>query len=1046
MKILTLFPRAAVLLLAVLWQVTSASAICDPIYDYEIVDGTLVFDNLTECEGGIYCWYIDDVLQVIDPEFSWTPESAGDYEICLNITYEGCSNWYCEEVVVTEEDCSPCHLDIVTHDCGDCFYVFQADFDFDGDISWLLSDGTLSDGETLLHQFDGPGTYSVCAMSTNDACGSVSECLTITTDCSDAPDCEGGAIVATDLGDCTHLIAIEGVADDAEVQWFVNGWDYGYSLSWYYSSYFEETLEIVAVVTTSDCPDGYEISTSLDLEGCGWSCWEYYEIGVIEQGDCSATLEAFGLYEFDYVEWYVNGAYYSSEFSISVEAETGQTSVLVEAWVFPEGCTEGVWLSYVVDFSNCWNPCDEEFGIIEENTSDCSSSFSVSNWNAYGLWWYVNGEFISDGPYFELTNTTGVAMTYEVMVDGFIEGCDGLYAEVIYVVLESCEPSCDVVYPVDFIQYTWDCSGALEIVGLESTYPVIWTVNGQTYTTDGNVLEYFEFEGATTLEVIVSYVPPGCTEYVSLDEYFDTDDCFDPCEWTPELYVEFQDDCEIGLFVWADGLYGQDWFVNNVYVSSDEFFQFQNTTGEDGVFEITVLPYVEGCPISNAITYTVTLLSCTDPCFDYYALEAFFDVENCTVTFTIPGLEVEDENPIQWWVAGTLYTSIENTLTIDMPEGEELYVNPQFIPAGCTFYTEVEGGYTVPDCGYDCDIWAGYEQCDDQLWLYSESGVEIDWYIDDQYLGTGSEWFTVLDYEGPLQVCACSNSENCDNCECFTVEYFICPEPIVSYVVDGEELHVFATLASDAITWTFYGNGVYENQTGMSPGPFTFDGPGTYTLCYYDLDCPSSCGDCIIIETPETEDCIPFTATVDVAFGPGVPPAFIWDLVLTTDLGEWIDSVQVVYDPTLDQFSADFCLPEGCYEFELMGPLWLEDYVEVVLDGVSSQVYLEYQETHIIGFALGDVECDFDGLVGEPMVALEAAPNPVMEGGILTVEITGKGASHLQIQDLNGRVVHAIPNPAAVERISTSGLSDGLYVLSVRTPAGIVTKKVIIGG
>ena len=1042
MKILTLFPRAAALLVLMLWQLNPVQASCEPFYTFNIEEGTFVFDNLTACDGGIYCWYVDDVLQVIDPEFSWTPAEAGDYEVCLNITYEGCSNWYCEELVVTPEDCSPCHIDIVSHDCGECFYVFQAEYEFEGDISWLISDGTVADGETLLHQFDAPGTYTICAMATTDACGSVSECFTVTTDCEAGNSCEGGAIVVSEDSDCTYLITVEGAADNAEIHWFVNGWDYGYSTSWYYSAYFEETLSIVAEITTPDCPEGYSIDYVVDLEGCGWSCWEYYEIVTLEESDCTAYLSVEGVYTINYVDWYVDGEYVSSEYDLAIEAQTGQTSVLVEAWVFPEGCEEGVWLNTVVDFSECWDACDEEFGIIEQPLTDCSTYLSVTNWNAYGLWWYVNGEFYTDGPGFDLINTTNSVMTYEIMVDGFIEGCSGLFEETYVVVLEPCDVVCDVVYPVTFTQYTWDCAGSLEIVGLESTYPVTWMVNGVTYTTEGNFLEYFDLISGETFEVVVSYVPAGCTEYISLDEYFYADDCFDPCEVEPELFVEYQEDCEIGLFVWGNGLYGQDWYVNNEYVSSDSFFFFQNMTGEANVFDITVVPYIEGCPISNAISYTVTLLPCNDPCNDFYQLEADFNVDLCTVTFTIPGLEVDE--PIQWWLEGEVYTTEVNTLTIDMPEGDVFYINPQFTPAGCTWNTEIVGTFDVPECINDCNVWVGYELCDDQLWLYGESFVELDWYLNDEYIGSGQDAYAVLSGDGPQIVCACTNSPTCDNCECITIDYFSCPEPIVSYIVEGDELFAIASFASDAIAWTFYGNDTYQTGEGLYPDAFTLNGAGTYTLCYWDLECPTSCGDCMVIEIGE-EDCIPFTAQVDLALPPGIPLEFIWELIVTTDLGEWIDSVQVVYDPEMDLLEADFCLPEGCYEFELQGPIWLEDYVAVVLDGASYQEYIEYEETHVLAFSLGDVDCGFIDPI-EPMVALEAAPNPVLEGGILTVSITGKDASFLQLQELNGRVVHSIPNPQAVERISTSGLADGLYVLSVRTPAGLVTRKVIIGG
>lgn len=732
-----------------------ASACCEPYYTYNIEDGTWVFDNLTECEGGIYCWYVDGVLQVIDSEFSWTPAEPGDYEICLNLAYEDCSNWYCEDLEVSEEDCSPCHLTVNSHDCGDCIFLFSTEYDFEGDITWLLSDGTTASGDVLLHTFAGPGTYTVCAMATTDLCGSISECFMVTTDCEGGePLCEGGNIQVNPYGDCVWEMTATDLPEGAELSWTLNdGW-WGNDLTSYYTAYGEETVQVELFITSPACPDGYLLSTSFVTETC--------------------------------------------------------------------------------------TTCDQQVSVEYENLESCSAGLYVVDDLLSGQEWYVNGEYYSSQSYIEIQNNTGALQVYEITVYPYIEGCPDVEPITEILTLEPCAFDCG---PYELIanQDVDECWVQLEIPGTD-TEIVVWYVNDQVYTTTGGSL-------------------------------------------------------------WLDA----DWLAPGVTVTAQ--------------FELF------GCGLISVDAF-VPITDCGQPCDESF--EMYFTQDGCAGYFEIPGLPEDVE--VFWSVNESTYTTQGGVLQADLSDVPDVMTaTASFALPGCdeAFLSSI---FTViSPCGVDCEIWASYEACDADVWLFGYGTGSVDWFIEGEYVGSGEQ----VDWQAPgpgvYEVCACLESATCGGtCECFPVEIGDCPAPDYQTFLDGDMLHVEVSTDLDNLQWTFYGNGAYETYTGSAPDAFYIDGPGDYTLCVWNLDCPNDCGDCSTIT------------------------------------------------------------------------------------------------------------------VTEPLVALSAWPNPAAAGTGVTVEITTDNATLLTLRDLHGREIDRISHPNSREFIATAELPSGIYLLELQTPGGRETLRLFV--
>lgn len=732
-----------------------ASACCEPYYTYNIEDGTWVFDNLTECEGGIYCWYVDGVLQVIDPEFSWTPAEPGDYEICLNIAYEGCSNWYCEDLEVSEEDCSPCHLTVNSHDCGDCIFLFSTEYDFEGDITWLLSDGITASGDVLLHTFAGPGTYTVCAMATTDLCGSISECFTVTTDCEGGePLCEGGNIQVNPYGDCVWEITATDLPEGAELSWTLNdGW-WGNDLTSYYTAFGEETVLVELFITSPACPDGYLLSTSFVTETC--------------------------------------------------------------------------------------TTCDQQVSVEYENLESCSAGLYVVDDLLSGQEWYVNGEYYSSQSYIEIQNNTGALQVYEITVYPYIEGCPDAAPITEILTLEPCAFDCG---PYELIanQGVGECWVQLEIPGTD-TEIVVWYVNDQVYTTTGGSL-------------------------------------------------------------WLDA----DWLAPGVTVTAQ--------------FELF------GCGLISVDAF-VPITDCGQPCDESF--ELYFTQDGCAGYVEIPGLPEDVE--VFWSVNESTYTTQGGVLQADLSDVPDVMTaTASFALPGCDEAFLSNTFTVISPCGVDCEIWASYEACDTDVWLFGYGTGSVDWFIEGEYVGSGEQ----VDWQAPgpgvYEVCACLESATCGGtCECFPVEIGDCPAPDYQTFLDGDVLHIEVSTDLDNLQWTFYGNGVYETYTGSAPDAFYIDGPGDYTLCVWNLDCPNDCGDCSTIT------------------------------------------------------------------------------------------------------------------VTEPLAALSAWPNPAAAGVGVTVEITTDNAILLTLHDLHGREIDRISHPNPREFIATAELPSGIYLLELQTPGGRETLRLFV--
>lgn len=610
--------------------------LCLPDFDYSWEENTIVFDNLTICDGGIYCWYVDGVLQVIDPEFSWVPPGPGSYELCLNISYNGCSEWHCEDIEVTEDDCSPCHLNLDTHDCGDCTFIFSADPDFETEVTWLISDGTTFTGNVLLHTFDAPGTYTACATGTGDACpAGASECFTVTTSCESLEPCDPQAYqLVFEEDSCSAAIELVAPGGYASVYWTVDGADAGSGQDVLYlenSTTDWVTHYIEAVVVSANCPDGVTLWEVVSIAPCYAPCASNYALNIAWLDWCTYEVFVDGLENTDaLVEWTVNGEPYTVEIGASwvLEADPGGGDYDITATFFDPECGELVTLDYWFYSWPCeTDPCPEFQLISYQDTSNCQIFFEVLGWDpnwSSGITWNINNW---------VTSTDGNVASYDVFpglndvyvsASFFSESCGEEITLDASFLVQPCGDPCPE-YALTAYQDT-TCGVWLEIPELSNepywNTNVEWVVNGVSFVGDGPWAYYTSDGLEQTLVFEATFWSEACGELITVTEVVVLEGCGSDCDVYIETFTCFPE-----LYMYGEGGNGQpvDWYVDDVFVGTGyEAFDIPSGSVAEvcGCVETAACGYVCECqPVDLWACYVPDFTLSVDGDFIHVELE-----------------------------------------------------------------------------------------------------------------------------------------------------------------------------------------------------------------------------------------------------------------------------------------------------------------------------------------------------------------------------------------------------------------------------------------
>ena len=230
-----------------------------------------------------------------------------------------------------------------------------------------------------------------------------------------------------------------------------------------------------------------------------------------------------------------------------------------------------------------------------------------------------------------------------------------------------------------------------------------------------------------------------------------------------------------------------------------------------------------------------------------------------------------------------------------------------------------------------------------------------------------------------------------------------------------------------------------NNRMQNSYGTIAYDSHGGWWLAQYRAGAGGTAVPTLIHATNDVED---YNAGSDYPSGYQGVTAVSVDgsvLVLGTEAGK-----ALVFDATYDENNKPTLTPK--YTITWGGTsAYLQD---AAFDAAGNLYLISNGNERLVIFSLPKADNSFttrvslDNITSIPVVKpieLNIYPNPVVSDFI----IEGNNLKDYTIYDLSGKMVSAGKFNSDNQRISTSGLNTGVYVLQVRTAEGVVVKRII---
>lgn len=360
--------------------------------------------------GGSGCEYILSICDYTEGEsvewtfsdgtsseghFTWhTFPEDGIYEACATYVSPTCPDTAVLCTAVEVEGCGPCPLEVVilnsaTEDEG---WILEAVGMPPGTVvSWLDAEGALISESVELY-FSGEGT--VCAVYESEDCPEgVEACIELELP---EPEC-GVEVTITPLGECGQYLAqYEGEPGPGDVMWYLDG-----DLVQTGGSGFDFALDsaqvavLCAVATGADCPEGEEVCTEVQNEGCE-PCLNEDEAELMVlpldgEAPCSVMLLLEMMQPNDfYIFWDFGDGITTTDaylFTNHQYSESGTYEVC--ATVFSPGCLEGATWCIDVEVEGCDQPCEPIAVTVAPNEGASGYYF----WSGYADNWAQEGVF-----------------------------------------------------------------------------------------------------------------------------------------------------------------------------------------------------------------------------------------------------------------------------------------------------------------------------------------------------------------------------------------------------------------------------------------------------------------------------------------------------------------------------------------------------------------------------------------------------------------------------------------------------------------------------
>jgi PKD repeat protein len=982
--------------------------------------------------GASIAWFPDGPegsIVVIDTLINFFP-GAALYNVCMAYQSELCpsGNQVCQIVAVAPCNECPTEIEVISGPCG----AAELSFGFDTNTStvvWNWGDGDITINPAYQwHPYpDLNNNYLVCADYWSAFCpDTASFCINLDyTQCFNV-SCPTG--IETLQPECNHFIlSLPGADLNASFIWSIDG---GVVST---ESAVDTLFDVAGTHTISvqyssvDCPLGILLETIIEATDC--ICPD--EITISNTGCFLYQVSLPGGLSTGEYAWTINTADYTTptvNYTIPFPSSANVNVVYSGA-----NCPEGVTLSTTLSYDICGAVCP---GQITKQQIDCNVyEISVSNYNAETtIAWTINGEQLSGNVItYELTEPG----TYNINAVVSNPGCPNPVSVNSTVSWSDCDSGC----PDQIVLDTLSCNIYQFGVNVDGTNAeATWQIGN--FNTPEFSPTYNNVD-ASTIEVTVNYTSDFCTFGEELTLTLDPMECSVEC---PDSIAVINLTCSTFLFSLnvneADSI---TWSFNNeTFVGNNLQYELDVA----GTYDIIATYNGGNCTSGIELTTTIVYEECEETCPTAIAIENTCNEYHMSLAVEYPQIGA------LWTVNGEeMGTSISFDYTLPAPG--EYIISATYTGPDCPFGTTLYETLTYAVCNNVCPTEILVEQIacnnfhlvlnnvpaeDDVLWYINGQPVldlpylditlseEEDMTISAQYFGTECTDGTFLE--------TLLSGIDCDTDTCLAdFDFVILDNGVVEF------MNTSYAEGTPEYSWNF---GDAESSTEISP-THTYIMDGSYPVCLLVTTelCSNEICQTVLIDNlfvcPNNEIQVTVLASYPAS---GSDTGTITFYENDVEVGTQTFAV----DDQSNSQVLDFCLEDGCYEFELSVDFQME--AEAVF-GTALDVNTNFTEGVVaigsfidsITYVSLNVECQ-DGVYDNyPLHEIELYPNPAES--VLNIR-SNELISEIQVIDLSGKMIaRSQPNQSQFE-FNVSTLPNGIYQILVISENSIQTKRFVV--
>jgi PKD repeat protein len=723
-------------------------------------------------------------------------------------------------------------------------------------------------------------------------------------------------------------------------------------------------------------------------------------------------------------EWTVGSSTFSTPTVNYAVAFPGE--VLVSLNYTSDNCANGITLSTVLNYNDCGAVCPASITSEEIECNVFELSFFQVNAGMQATW-TINNETFSGT---EITYTLPSAGTYAVNAIVTNSNCPNAINLSKTLTWTTCAAQCaDSIIATNLGCNTYEITTNVLEVGSNSE----WTINGTLLVGD---TVYYSLEDTNDVFVQLNYTGPQCSFGTMLSTELNFEPCTSGC---PQNILVVPLSCntyELSLnasqpenITW--NINGQTYTGNNIGYA----LQQEGTTN--------VLAFYTGTDCSTGATISTTLVSenCTDVCpAEIMVIENTCNYYHFAIDADYP------EIGAVWTVNGDTVSSSSLELMYTLPSAGEYEIMVQYNAPDCPLGTTLSAVYQYQQCNNVCPTAIIVDSIGCNQYTLTLNNIAANetalWNLNGAVLPAINAITIELPQEGMANVSVYYEGMECTSGVTLDTILFWNPcgdgTCTASFTYEqGDDGVVLFTNTSTYVGTPSYSWDFGDASTSSETSPTAqYTENGTYPVCLIVTTATCQNSYCTTLSVQSIFECADSEIELTLsATNTGGNNAIV-NYSLTDENNVEVALTEFVLPPGTGTNTQSYCMPDGCYAFELSGNMDLTDLSLLVYNATNQTTLLnatwQLSTTDTIIYFGVNANCEdaVGNIANENLLLLH--PNPANQTTNITLnheELNGV----IKIYNEEGKLIFTENLSAKSKVISTQQMPAGLYSVVYET-------------